>query len=265
MIKVGLLILTTVSAVFAQAPATDRVGFPDGYQKWALFYVLDRSDNKQVRSIYGNDIAASVKDGGQANYPYGSVLVLETQAALKDADGNPILDARGRYQKDIAAIPTVNTMRKEKGFGVAYGAIRNGEWEYVGYTPTGGYGTLPQNSTGCANCHLQAAAGKDWVFRGSGHYKNGNLNSLGAVPGAIIKNYAFVPGVVTVKAGSTVTFYNDDVVTHNIADDFAGGWISANLQAGSGSQSIPFTIPGEFNFHCTIHPGMKGKIVVTQR
>ena len=124
---------------------------------------------------------------------------------------------------------------------------------------------MPQNSQTCAKCHLQAAQGKDWVFRGAGHFKNGDPNSLGAVPGAIIKNYAFVPGVVTIKAGSTVTFYNDDVVAHNIADDFAGGWISANLQAGSGTQSVPFTIPGEFAFHCAIHPGMKGKIVVTPK
>ena len=265
MYKVGWLILVASLTVSAQAPTVDRVGFPEGYQKWTVFYTLDRSDNKQVRTIYGNAIASSVTDGGQANYPYGSVVVLETQAALKDADGNAILDSRGRYQKDPANIPTVNTMRKEKGFGAAYGAIRNGEWEYVGYTPTGGYGTLPQNSTGCANCHLQAGQGKDWVFRGAGHFKNGNVNSLGAVPGAIIKNYAFVPGVLTVAAGSTVTFYNDDVVTHNIADDFAGGWISANLQAGSGSQAVQFTVPGEFNFHCAIHPGMKGKIVVTPK
>ena len=261
--RICCLILASSLSALAQAPTEDRVGFPEGYQKWTVFYVLDRSDNKQVRSIYGNDIAASVKDGSQANYPYGSVVVLETQSALRDAAGNPILDSKGRYQKDPNTPPTINTMRKEKGFGAAYGAIRNGEWEYVAYTSTKAYATLPQNSTNCANCHLQAGQGKDWVFRGSGHFKNGNPDSLGAVPAAIIKNYAFVPGTVTVKAGSTVTFYNDDVVAHNIADDFAGGWISANLQAGSGTQSIPFTVPGEFNFHCTIHPNMKGKIVVT--
>lgn len=261
--KLAWLILATSITTLAQAPTEDRVGFPEGYQKWTVFYTLDRSDNKQVRTIYGNDIAASVKDGGQANYPYGSVMVLETVNALRDRDGNPILDSRGRYQKDPGAAVTINTMRKEKGFGAAYGPIRNGEWEYVGYTAAKAFATAPQNSTNCANCHLQAAQGKDWVFRGAGHFKNGNPESLGAVPTAIIKNYAFVPGVLTVKAGTVVTFYNDDVVAHNIADDFAGGWISANMQAGSGTQSIPFTVPGEFNFHCSIHPNMKGKIIVT--
>ena len=141
--KLSWLILLATASGFAQAPATDRVGFPEGYQKWPVFYVLDRSDNKQVRSIYGNPIAASVSDGNQGNYPYGSVVVLETVAALKDADGNPILDFNGRYQKDPTATPTVNAMRKEKGFGTAYAALRNGEWEYVAYNPAGGYTALP--------------------------------------------------------------------------------------------------------------------------
>ncbi len=91
-----------------------------------MLYVLDRSDHKKLRTIYGNDKAASVTGGGQPNYPYGSVMVLETWSALKDADAN--------------------TMRKEKGFGAAYGAARNGEREYVGYTLARAFSTAPQNS-----------------------------------------------------------------------------------------------------------------------
>src|SRR5437867_2401045 len=84
------------------APTVDRVGFPEAYQTWNLLYVLDRPDNKQIRTVWGNDIAAAVADGGQANYPYGSVVVMETWAALKDAAGNAILDKEGRFQKDPA-------------------------------------------------------------------------------------------------------------------------------------------------------------------
>jgi plastocyanin len=247
------------------APATDRVGFPEGYQTWTPLYVLDRPDNRQIRTVWANDIAASVKDGGQANYPYGSVVVMETWAALKDAAGNAILDKAGRFQKDPAAAPTIFTMRKEKGFGAAYAQNRNGEWEYVSYTPAKAFATTPQNSYTCATCHLQAGQGKDWVFRASFRFKGGNLNnSTGAVPAGIIKNYAFVPGNLTVKSGSTITFYNDDVVAHTIADDFQGGWTSPNLTAGSGTISMTFTTPGEFAYHCSIHPNMKGKIIVTQ-
>ncbi len=41
--------------------------FPEGYKDWTVLYVLNRSHNKQLRTIYGNDKAASVTDGGQAN------------------------------------------------------------------------------------------------------------------------------------------------------------------------------------------------------
>ena len=84
------------------------------------------------------------------------------------------------------------------------------------------------------------------------------------MPGAIIKNYAFVPGTLTVKVGTTVIFYNDDVIQHNIADDFPQGWVSPNMKAGSGTLAVTFKEVGEFNYHCGIHPNMKGKVIVTR-
>ena len=227
-------------------------------------YVLDRPDTRQIRSVYANDVAASVVDGNQASYPYGSVVVMETWAALKDTDNNAILTAEGRFQKDAAALPTVFAMRKEKGFGAAYGPNRNGEWEYVSYNMDKSFATAPQNSFTCATCHTQAGQGKDWVFRAAFRFKGGTAASNGMVPWGIIKNYAFVPGTVTVKRGSTITFYNDDVVAHTIADDFQGGWISQQLKAGSGTIALKFDTPGQFDYHCSIHPNMKGKIIITE-
>ena len=104
--------LAAANALFGQAPTEDRVGFPEGYQDWTVLYILDRPDNKQIRTIYGNDVAASVTDGNQGNYPYGSVVVMEQWAALKDANGDAVMDKNGRFQKDPTATPTINTMRK---------------------------------------------------------------------------------------------------------------------------------------------------------
>jgi plastocyanin len=78
-----------------------------------------------------------------------------------------------------------------------------------------------------------------------------------------MKNYTYVPGNVTVKAGSVVTFYNDDVIEHSIVDDVAGGGDSGNIRAGS-SFSILFTEPGEFRYHCRIHPAMRGTVTVVR-
>ncbi len=83
-----------------------------------------------------------------------------------------------------------------------------------------------------------------------------------AVPAGVIKYYAFVPGVLRTKVGSTIAIYSDDVVEHTIADDAQGGWTSQR-QRGKSSLAISFpSSPGEFNFHCSIHPAMKGKVIV---
>src|SRR5437879_4398780 len=74
------------------APAVDRVGFPTNYQTTMnVLYVFDRPDNKQVRTIYANAPVFTVQhNGSQGDYPYGSVLVMETWASLKDSATNPI-------------------------------------------------------------------------------------------------------------------------------------------------------------------------------
>src|SRR5262245_20681402 len=77
-------------------PQEDRVGFPAGYgETFRLLVVLDRPDNKQVRALCANEVAAGISPG--KDFPYGSVLVMETWRARQDASGQPILDANGRY------------------------------------------------------------------------------------------------------------------------------------------------------------------------
>lgn len=241
------------------APTTDRVGFPEGYAtQFARWFVYDRPDTKQVRTIYANDIADTVTEHTQNNYPYGSVLVMETWTALQDAQGNPVLDANGRYQKNPAATPTIFVMKKDRGLGEAYGPNRTGEWEYVAYRPDGTYQTTPQNSAGCAICHRVANQAVDWVFRSNLHFVN---NGEGPTAEGVIYNYRFIPRELRVRAGSFVTFHNNDEIEHTISDDVAGGGNSGRMRGGK-SLTLRFDSPGEFNFHCDIHPSMRGKIIV---
>ncbi len=97
-------------------------------------------------------------------YPYGSIIVMETAGALKDAQGKPLLDADGHYRADKVA--GLHVMRREKGFGEAYGKNRTGEWEYVEYQPDGSYITPPKRSFACAECHVKAGRPRDFVYRG---------------------------------------------------------------------------------------------------
>jgi plastocyanin len=266
------LVIPTATALAAlllgqnpPAPTVDRVGFPANYQTtMKILYVYDRPDNKSVRTIYANDPVFHVDTSTQNNYPYGSIIVMETWRALQDAQGAPIFDAQGRFQKDPAATPTLFVMRKEKGFGVDYGPNRNGEWEYVAYHPDGTYQTSPQNSFSCAQCHLQATQWKDWVFRAGLYFDGASGSGAGAVPAAAITSYQFVPGSLHAKAGSTIIFYNEDVIAHQIVDDDPGGWKGPVIKAG-GNVALRFpTVPfqWQWNFHCAIHPSMKGTIIV---
>jgi plastocyanin len=241
------------------APTLDRVGFPTGYQEWPVLYVYDRPDNRQVRTIFANDLAFNVEDGQQSNYPYGSVLVMQTWACLRDTTGACILDEHGRFQRDPAATPTLFVMRKERGFGVDYGPNRTGEWEYVAYRPDGTHQTPPQNSFSCAVCHSEAQKNLDFTYRTALRTHKGS----GAVPSMVITSYRFLPNTLTVKSGTVVTIVNEDAPAHTVTDDWPEGWSTGRMRWGN-SVSIRFTVPGEFNFHCSIHPTMRGKVVVVE-
>ncbi len=75
-----------------------------------------------------------------------------------------------------------------------------------------------------------------------------------------IDNFAFAPGTLTVTAGTTVTWKNDDDSPHRIGDK-NGAFKSAALDTDD-TFSHTFAAPGEYPYICTIHPYMVGKIVV---
>ncbi len=75
-----------------------------------------------------------------------------------------------------------------------------------------------------------------------------------------IKDFAFVPQVITVAPGTTVTWTNADEDPHTVtATD--KGFHSAAMDSGD-KYSFTFTKPGEFAYFCALHPHMTGKIIV---
>jgi hypothetical protein len=162
--KLPLVTLLTFLAS-AQAPQIDRVGFPANYrQTFTRIRISDRPDTKTTAIIYANTPAATINPGDRGPYPYGSILINEAWTTAKDKTGNVILDETGHYKLDT--LQKIHVMRKEKGFGEAYGANRSGEWEYVSFAPDGkSYVTPPDQSAACAQCHhLFATENRDWVF-----------------------------------------------------------------------------------------------------
>jgi plastocyanin len=77
-----------------------------------------------------------------------------------------------------------------------------------------------------------------------------------------IQNFAFAPGTATVKAGTTVTWTNQDQDPHTVTSMNGGPLQSPPLTNGQ-SFRFTFTKPGRFDYLCTIHPFMTGTVVVT--
>jgi plastocyanin len=76
-----------------------------------------------------------------------------------------------------------------------------------------------------------------------------------------IKNFAFDPQTMTVKAGSIVRWENRDPVPHRImfTDKTESG---SDALSPSQSYSKKFDRAGRFSYYCTIHPDMTGTIIV---
>jgi plastocyanin len=78
-----------------------------------------------------------------------------------------------------------------------------------------------------------------------------------------IKNFAFDPTLMTVKTGTVVMWVNQDGATHTIVSDTGSPttFSSDSLSTGA-SYKFTFTQPGTYTYHCSIHPSMKGTIIV---
>lgn len=133
-------------------PATDRVGLPDNYRT-AFEHVRTAPAGKdQQVVIYLNQAAASVKNLDKVPYPYGSVIVAEWRRT--DGEGGEGTPFR------------IDVMRREPGYGDAYGDARTGEWEYVRYRLDGSHMVPPGESGWCSSCHQKAGKERDWVYHG---------------------------------------------------------------------------------------------------
>jgi plastocyanin len=71
---------------------------------------------------------------------------------------------------------------------------------------------------------------------------------------------AYAPDAINVAAGTTVTWMNTDAVAHTSTSD-GTAWNSGIVAPGD-QFSVAFQTPGRFSYHCAIHPGMVGTVVV---
>lgn len=75
-----------------------------------------------------------------------------------------------------------------------------------------------------------------------------------------IDNFTFAPQRLTVKAGTTVTWTNEDDIPHTVASS-TKAFKSKALDTDD-KFSFTFTTPGSYEYFCSLHPHMTGAIVV---
>jgi len=88
----------------------------------------------------------------------------------------------------------------------------------------------------------------------------------GGTPVSIVSNAsnltatAFAPSPVSVQAGGSVTWTNNDNTAHTSTAN-NGAWNSGSIAPGR-TFTMTFPSAGTFTYHCTIHPGMTGTVTV---
>jgi plastocyanin len=97
----------------------------------------------------------------------------------------------------------------------------------------------------------------------SGGGGGGGASGTGAGQVAM-RNIQFAPRDITVKAGQTVHWTNDDQVEHDVVAKTGASFRSPGAFGNGGTFSWKAAKPGKVTYVCTIHPGMSGTITVTK-
>jgi plastocyanin len=75
-----------------------------------------------------------------------------------------------------------------------------------------------------------------------------------------IDNFSFGPAIITVAAGTTVTWTNRDDIPHTIVSDSSE--FKSKVLDTDEKFSYTFSKTGTYAYFCSIHPKMTGKVVV---
>ncbi len=76
-----------------------------------------------------------------------------------------------------------------------------------------------------------------------------------------IANFAFTPANIQVRAGTTVTWTNQDTASHTVT--FKNGMKDSGLLRQGQRFSYTFGTPGTYDYCCAVHPSMTATVTVT--
>ena len=88
-----------------------------------------------------------------------------------------------------------------------------------------------------------------------------------SVPGCEETNECYIPKTVSINAGDTVSWSNDDTAAHTVtggsAADGPSGMFDSSLLIAGGTFEQTFDASGTLDYYCMVHPWMTGSIQVS--
>lgn len=72
----------------------------------------------------------------------------------------------------------------------------------------------------------------------------------------------FLPHVIAVPAGSTISFPNEDPIAHNLFSLTPGNTFDLGLYRRGAGKTHKFELPGAVNVYCNVHPNMSAIVHV---
>jgi plastocyanin len=109
--------------------------------------------------------------------------------------------------------------------------------------------------------HAPPVAGKPAVSRAS-DAAPATPASPTAKPEVSIDNFTYNPQALTVSAGTKVTWINRDDLPHTVTSSVKPRLLDSPSLDTDESFAHVFNTPGTYEYYCTVHPKMTGKIIV---
>ncbi|MER5759543.1 cupredoxin domain-containing protein [Streptomyces sp. NPDC002082] len=78
-----------------------------------------------------------------------------------------------------------------------------------------------------------------------------------------IKDFKFIPADVKVPAGAKVTVINEDSAPHTLTATEGYAFDTGTIEGGASGTFTAPSKPGSYPFFCSVHPEMKGTLVVS--
>jgi plastocyanin len=113
-----------------------------------------------------------------------------------------------------------------------------------------------------AACGGSSSGGGD----GTGHDTDrpgATETATSGTPTVTIKGIAISPATLVINKGMKVRFVQEDPTPHNVVGSGPSEFIKSPLLTESGqSYTVTFSKAGTFDYICTIHPKMQGRVIV---